>query len=426
MTSKMDKYYWFWIEPYVHIFLKNKSVLLYDTLSGKKLEYSNRPEIIALVKKLLIKKNLSIVKLREDEIKRPPVDLFIKDTRENFMGDLIDISLSGRKPVQFVPAVHVQSDVKKTKKEFFITGKNILTFLFEIDLYINDRCGFDAAEVHRLHALELHKQFLFPVFSVNGAQRELELSVVEKLLEQIRVSGIYKINISGGNIFTHSQFDRFLDLFNRFPAVKTYHIYYKNLLSGSSAVESIADEYSDINIFLVFPLDEDKSERAIRLVKNREDATFTFAIADEKDIEVCRDMIARFELQKVNLKPYYNGKNLDFFKEIVFIDKDTILSANPSQKDIFSREVANKNFFGKLTVMSNGDIYSSANEPCVGNIKKDSIYDVMFNELYKRKTWFRVRPNVMPCKKCLYNLLCPPISNYEIILRRNNLCHIES
>ncbi|MCI0470437.1 MAG: hypothetical protein L0Y73_02135, partial [Candidatus Aminicenantes bacterium] len=305
MTSKMDKYYWFWIEPYVHIFSKNKKVLLYDTLSGKKLEYCDRPEIIALVKKLLIKRNLSIVKLREDEIKKPPLDLFIKDTRENFMGDMIDMSLSGRKPVQFAPAVHVQSDVRKTKKEFFVTGKNILTFLFEIDLYINDRCGFDAAEVHRLQALELHKQFLFPVFGMNGAARELEFSDVEKLLEQIRVSGIYKINIIGGNIFAHSQFNRFLDLFNRFPAVKTYHVYYEDILTGSSTVEAIADEYSDINIFLVFPLDEEKSEKAIRFVKNREDATFTFAIADEKDIEVCREMISRFDLQKINLKPYY-------------------------------------------------------------------------------------------------------------------------
>ncbi len=98
--------------------------------------------------------------------------------------------------------------------------------------------------------------------------------------------------------------------------------------------------------------------------------------ADEMDIEVCREMISRFDLQKINLKPYYNGKNLDFFKEVVFIDKDTILSANPSQKDIFSRQVANKNFFGKLTFMSNGDIFSGVNEPCVGNITKDSIYMV--------------------------------------------------
>ena len=31
---------------------------------------------------------------------------------------------------------------------------------------------------------------------------------------------------------------------------------------------------------------------------------------------------------------------------------------------------------------------------------------------------------VYPCKSCLYNFLCPPISNYENVLRKTNLCNI--
>ena len=45
-------------------------------------------------------------------------------------------------------------------------------------------------------------------------------------------------------------------------------------------------------------------------------------------------------------------------------------------------------------------------------------------EIHESKNWFRTRSKVKPCKSCIYNALCPPISNYEYYLKEYNLCNI--
>jgi hypothetical protein len=48
MNSK--KSYWFYIDPYVHISVKNTIALLYNTLSGKILEVKNTPSVIKIIR----------------------------------------------------------------------------------------------------------------------------------------------------------------------------------------------------------------------------------------------------------------------------------------------------------------------------------------------------------------------------------------
>ena len=43
----------------------------------------------------------------------------------------------------------------------------------------------------------------------------------------------------------------------------------------------------------------------------------------------------------------------------------------------------------------------------------------------KGKSWWKLRTNIKPCNNCLYNLLCPPISNYEYVIGKYNLCNIK-
>lgn len=61
-------------------------------------------------------------------------------------------------------------------------------------------------------------------------------------------------------------------------------------------------------------------------------------------------------------------------------------------------------------------------------IGRDLVLLILFAIHYfiirKRGIWFRVRNQVQPCRTCVYEVLCPPLSNYEYALHRNNLCHI--
>ena len=59
-----------------------------------------------------------------------------------------------------------------------------------------------------------------------------------------------------------------------------------------------------------------------------------------------------------------------------------------------------------------------------GDLGTHSILEVLYKEVTKGKSWRQLRSNVLPCRKCTYQYLCPPLSNYESAIGRNNLCHI--
>ena len=84
----------------------------------------------------------------------------------------------------------------------------------------------------------------------------------------------------------------------------------------------------------------------------------------------------------------------------------------------------NSFFFGRLLVLSNGDAYADVNLKKLGNIYKNSLYEIIFQEMKSGKSWRRLRKNFEPCNQCVYELLCPPITSYETLIKRNNLCKI--
>jgi pseudo-rSAM protein len=96
--------------------------------------------------------------------------------------------------------------------------------------------------------------------------------------------------------------------------------------------------------------------------------------------------------------------------DLVEISKDR-MKMNPSN-------------FGKLIVNTNGDCYANINAAKLGNIYRDTLYEIIYKETRMGKSWRRVRSRVEPCKRCLYALLCPPLSNYEYVINRNNLCKV--
>ena len=72
--------------------------------------------------------------------------------------------------------------------------------------------------------------------------------------------------------------------------------------------------------------------------------------------------------------------------------------------------------------MPNGIIVANNNHKPIGSVK-DSINDIIVNEIKNGESWFLLRDQ-QPCNECLYQRLCPSLSNYEIILNKPNLCNI--
>ena len=80
--------------------------------------------------------------------------------------------------------------------------------------------------------------------------------------------------------------------------------------------------------------------------------------------------------------------------------------------------------FGKINIMPNGDVYANVNHPVLGNIYSHSIHEIILKEVEEGQSWLRVR-NQAPCNDCVYQWLCPPPSDYEILIGRPNLCHVK-
>ena len=102
--KRMEKY-WLMIEPYVYINIAEEGLLLYNTLDGVAIE-SKESEIMALVRELLCEENVGVIGLEASTLNRPDVQIFVREMREKYMGDVIDQNLLKVKPVQVLPVIN--------------------------------------------------------------------------------------------------------------------------------------------------------------------------------------------------------------------------------------------------------------------------------------------------------------------------------
>lgn len=128
------------------------------------------------------------------------------------------------------------------------------------------------------------------------------------------------------------------------------------------------------------------------------------------------------ELQQIIYAPVYNGGNMDFFCDNVFLSKDEIYQLKPTANDVLMNQVLNANYFGNIIIDSEGMVYSRPNGKMMGDIQPNQdIVDFIENNAIS-DDWFLTRNKVSPCSNCLFQYICPPISNYEFIFNRYNLC----
>ena len=409
----MSKKYWFTIESYVHISIKKDSLLLYNSLTGEALEYSGKPahKILHLVKKLHSPGNLRVIRLTQDDLEDLVLAQFVNKTRKYFMGDLIDTSYSKRKPVQLAPILNIKKDVNFLKKEATRSvGEDIMTYLTEVFLYINNHCEQKCSVCGTAY-----KQFSCCTLRRNR-KGDMDTVKIKMYLEELKSSSLICLNILGGDIFTHANWAELIEIFNSNPAQKTFYSHYLNVIKGNedrnkvkAILNRIKTDSSLLKILVTYPIKKDKLKDLLETIKAVElNSKFVFIIQSEDEFEKAETLISSYQLDNHDFQPFYNGKNLEFFRQNVFLDKNEILQAKPTLNDIFQNSVVNKLNFGRLTVFHNGDIYANVNAPRLGVLGRDSLYDILYKEMDHGKSWRRLRKSVTPCKSCTFESLCPP------------------
>jgi len=422
---------YFFLEPYVHVSLKKNRVLIFNPLNGKSLDYKNNPEIVRIVKRLLSNNNLFVIKLLKRELENRTVLSFINKVRNYFMGDLLPGDWYTKKPVQVKPGIKLLEDkpgIQDTKRG--LVGLELMSNIYEITLYINDtdNCGFHHPNIFR----QAYKQFLCP--GGTGLQREeLPFKNIQNIINETMASSLFRVNVSGGDIFSYSKFKELTELLNEQLLIKAYYLHYLSFKGNEKKVHSIhssaktgenANFKWELNIFVDFPVKLEAFSEIKRISNDSGiSSIFHFIIEKEEEITLAEKLITTHNLSDYSFQPFFNGKNLDFFKKNVFLTPEEVLASCPTQKDILARSVMNQTNFGKLTILSNGNIHANVNLPALGNVKKNSLHDVIYKELNQGKSWRRTRSTITPCRSCILQYLCPSPSNYEYAIGRNNLCN---
>lgn len=410
--------YWFYLEPYVFLWQKKQKILLYNTFSGEGIQFHNTGILKELILKLLNPENMYCVSLTSYDLKNSDIKSFVNKVIESFNGDLQDCSNFKEKPIVMYPKLNFQEDIKRLQdnKDLSI-GKKILNHLSEISFHITENCTHNCTNCDTYY-----KQVPFCTNSVN----KISVDSLASFLSQIKGGNVSKINLIGNDLIKCDNYISLLRTNEINPRINiSFHINYLNLDTSLNELSLLEENNIKLKILVNFPIDNNQLEKIIKNTKgSKGNYAWLFAITSEEDYFFVESITNEYKLLNIEIKPVFTGKNLNFFRDNIYLNKEDILSRKQDKQKIFAKQVLNTFDYGKLTVMSDGKVYANINNPALGTIDMP-IKELLYKEITEGVSWHRIRGE-KECIDCVYQWLCPSPSNYEIAIGNENLCHLNS
>jgi pseudo-rSAM protein len=149
--------------------------------------------------------------------------------------------------------------------------------------------------------------------------------------------------------------------------------------------------------------------------------SFSLLILNDEDYSRWDNLTEGNAIGNYNMIPVYDN-NIKFFEENIYLNKEDLKNIKLPKREVFAHQAINTNFFGDITVMPNGKVFSNVNFPSIGSLN-DTLHEIINNEMKDSNAWRLLRDSGR-CRKCLYQWLCPSISNYELVIGRNDLCRL--
>jgi len=399
--------------PFIHINIKDNNTLFYNTLSRSNAVFTNNDAIAQIAKKLE-ESNLTCM-VEEEQINVLKQNNFFKILLLNNFGYYVDAE---KLPVP--PFTTRCIDVNDTRLVTnFKNHEYLLENVRELTFYLNN---FASAK-NQTKVRKAHYQFLFPVY--DEEKKELNL---KEIISIIKVIGNHQININitGGNILEYSNFYELINELNNCRHNVFYYFHYLDLVNSDNNKLLSAISQKTIKVILVdFPFELKEFVKWNEIIK-QDGVRIEFIVENEEQITEAEQIISEFAINDHMFRPYYNGENIKFFKENVFVSERDIIEVKESLFDLATKKISNPSFFGKLIFNTDGNIFTSFNFPAIGNINNLNLKNLIFELLEDENSIWRVNKTIVePCNNCIYNLLCPPISNYEYLINKHNLCNVK-
>lgn len=402
--------YWLYINSHIYYCTKDAQAILYNTETGARIETEDK-HILVLLQLLQKKKNMGVICCTGKLLSETPYKEFVITFCQKGMGDVVDVSLMPKKPIQMLPVLNLQSDINKLPKEDI--GKDLLHYLLELNIYLHNNCKQNC-----LNCNDIFRQILCCMKSEREQCEEiLDINTLKYIIQQIQYGAVNKLNLLGGNIFEYPYYSELLELLVNFDG----HVHIWNHCANFNNKDIIFHTFH-YEVIVTFPIKSKSLDTCVNLCKNN-NAKFHFYITSIEEYEKAENLIDKYEINDYTIHPIYTGKNHAFFKEYIYSKREDLYQIKLPFRRIFSHQKMNTFFFGTLTILPNSKVYANINTSELGNIRYSTLLDVIEKEMRENTAWRKIR-DTSPCNKCIYQYICPSPSNYELVIGKSNLCHI--
>jgi pseudo-rSAM protein len=150
-----------------------------------------------------------------------------------------------------------------------------------------------------------------------------------------------------------------------------------------------------------------------------------FLIRTSRQAARASRVIDSLGLPEVVKAPYFDGRNLAFFRQAVFTNERRLFGQRLDMNELYERHTRNPLAFGALDILPDGGIRANAHGAILGRAGiggLECLSRAVRKELRQGHTWLGSRALLAPCALCLYQGLCPPVTGYEQALGRHDLC----
>jgi len=403
--------YWLGILPHVYYVQKQGKALLYNTQNGENIHTEN-PQVIALLEQMHDRKNLGVTEIDNKTYNHPDINTFINESVSKNIC-LFDKVIEGEpKPIQLMPILNLQRDVERLQKEEGRTlGEDVLHYLSDVTIHINHSCELECAPCSSYFKQFFHCSQSFSAGSV-------DFNLLKSFLKQLTFILIRRLSITGGNIFLYPHFTELVSFLIKEDIKPLFGIHLGNIDTEKML---LLDDYP-VEIFVSFPLENTFINHIVSQSKRKGFTKIIFCITSEETYHQAESLISKYAIENYEYKPFYNGENELFFKEM-YLSQDDLFGDIISQRMIFAHQKLNTNFFGKIYLFPDGNIKAHPSKEILGNSKQEPLVKILEKEMRTNTAWRTIRDQA-PCSECLYQFLCPSPSEYEWALNKSNLCNV--
>lgn len=277
-----------------------------------------------------------------------------------------------------------------------LANDNLLNHLFELtycfkELYVN--------------TINLDKvSCLYPTFSYKRDNEYINYQLIKDVLSPNNYQNLSAINYVGIN---YKDFES-----NIIPIYEETSYYPSNIIIPYN--EYILESKSNTHLKYIIICDSRMINEFDYFINNvdRSEVEIHFYIGSEDEYSYISTKLNAFSNMKYKVFTYQKN-NDDFLDTNIKYSVNEILEQRKNINQIIRAGIINELYYGKITIHNNGDVFSNIQKESLGNLKYDDFDTLLYKASIDKSSWRLTRENFDNCKECIFNKLCPPISEIE-------------